>query len=147
VTFTLLTEFWWIQIVYNCFPVLAQERIKEQSRGNDTNDLDRITTAPLRASPGPLEKAKRWAKRERADWADFASLPIFYSGFRHRQRHRQRQRQRQRPRLKLRAVVGQAVPSDQIADSRLDFNCSYLSDDLVIRYVATLTSPRGGTSG
>lgn len=64
---TMLTEFWWIEIVYRCFPDLATERVRKpaevesETRGHG------------------VQSALQWLRREKADWLEFSRLPIFFS--------------------------------------------------------------------
>lgn len=63
---TLILEFWWIQVVYNQFPALHSKK-KTLGPGNDQEEgsEDQDVQAGF--------KKDFWS-----DWADFASMPIFY---------------------------------------------------------------------
>lgn len=63
---TLMTEFWWIEVVYRRFPMLALDH--RQARGGDGEDAPRGRGGWV-----------GWLEREKADWAEFARLPIFFS--------------------------------------------------------------------
>lgn len=75
----MITEFWWIQVVYDCFPVLALERVL-QSRPSEaeTEPEQGVSTRQARRL-SRVDKVVEWMARERSDWAEFARLPIFYS--------------------------------------------------------------------
>ncbi|ORY33734.1 Ferroporti-1 [Naematelia encephala] len=72
---TLVLEYWWIQVVYRGFPVLAHPE-------DDTADHDGSSVGQEDRTPIPksiMDKAAAWARRERSDWAEFTRLPIFHS--------------------------------------------------------------------
>jgi hypothetical protein len=62
--FSLALEFWWIEVVFERFPVLREKQVRNDWSANAGSD------------PGGL---KRWAQREIADWVEFGRLPIFAS--------------------------------------------------------------------
>jgi iron-regulated transporter 1 len=68
---TFLAEFWWIEIVYNRFPILRDNRSRGPASTLENGGRD------SRVWSG--ESIKGWLKREKADWAEFAGLPIFAS--------------------------------------------------------------------
>jgi len=64
---TLVLEFWWIQVVYNCFPALHTKK-QEQQRDQEAVQ-DNTHTADI--AKGTYL----------GDWAVFAAMPIFYGAF------------------------------------------------------------------
>lgn len=67
---TLVTEFWWIEAVYRHFPILASD-----SSSTVAPTSEGLSPPTSGSQPGVVA----WLKREKADWAEFARLPIFYS--------------------------------------------------------------------
>ncbi|RSH91224.1 hypothetical protein EHS25_009523 [Saitozyma podzolica] len=74
VAVTCAAEYFWIEVVYRRFPVLAE--------GEEAKALTRLPTAPTSSDsrlPSMWRQAGKWWKRERGDWAEFIRLPIFAS--------------------------------------------------------------------
>lgn len=69
---TLVSEFWWIEVVYRRFPVLTSNQARQ-------TDDESSPVATLSSSEARSRGAVGWFERERKDWAEFIRLPIFFS--------------------------------------------------------------------
>lgn len=60
-----VAEFWWVEVVFNRFPLLREDR--------------RRRTKPQEGDPLQSKGVAEWFKREIRDWTEFSRLPIFAS--------------------------------------------------------------------
>jgi hypothetical protein len=78
---TLITEFYWIKVVYERFPILRAEADDKaaglQREGNEEMYIRPETRVPRR--PQGWGGVVEWIQREKSDWTEFARLPIFCS--------------------------------------------------------------------
>jgi len=65
-----VTEFWWIEVVFNRFPML-----KEEARRKSDPEVSSSDPAPSIRRKGFME----WLRSEIRDWTEFSRLPIFAS--------------------------------------------------------------------
>ncbi|WWD03413.1 hypothetical protein V865_001465 [Kwoniella europaea PYCC6329] len=81
---TLVTEYWWIQVVYNHFPVLDretahfshdQEELRLLEEDNDVRDSTVQDTESSTGTGGIWKKLEM----EKQSWLEFIRLPIFFS--------------------------------------------------------------------
>nr|XP_019044413.1 solute carrier family 40 (iron-regulated transporter), member 1 [Kwoniella bestiolae CBS 10118]OCF23343.1 solute carrier family 40 (iron-regulated transporter), member 1 [Kwoniella bestiolae CBS 10118] len=81
---TLATEYWWIQVVYNHFPVLERRASHTGHDGEEQGLLQESENddhEPLGDTQGSVTPRGIWGKleREKQDWLEFIRLPIFFS--------------------------------------------------------------------
>ena len=77
---TLATEVWWIQIVYDRFPVL-REQPHTQTHAPVLDEDNDAGIAYARSKTLDIRGIVTWMQNESRDWMDFARLPVFCSQY------------------------------------------------------------------